>query len=225
MQCLHCGCPNKATNEYCEGCGSALGIECAACAHVNGPAARFCGQCSTALRHTPAAASNQAWQKVLRSLHAKGGERKRLTVLFADICNSTTLIDSLGDPELGMRRVDPVLSLMKDAVHRYDGIVNKIQGDGVMALFGAPRPHEDHAVRGCLAALAMQDSVARLADPSMQIRVGLHTGEVVVQTIENSIYQTYDAAGANVHIANRMEQMADEGCIFITRDTYVGAKQ
>jgi adenylate cyclase len=111
-------------------------------------------------------------------------------VLFADIRNSTRLIDSLGDPELAMRRLEPVLNLMKEAVHRYDGIVNKIQGDGVMALFGAPRPHEDHAVRGCLAALAMQDSIGRLADPSLQIRVGLHTGEVVVQTIENSIYQT-----------------------------------
>ena len=161
----------------------------------------------------------------MRSLSTKGGERKRLTVLFADIRNSTSLVDSLGDPELGMRRLEPVLNLMKDAVHRYDGIVNKIQGDGVMALFGAPRPHEDHAVRGCLAALAMQDAVARLGDPSLQIRVGLHTGEVVVQTIENTIYQTYDAAGANVHLANRMEQMADDGCILITKDTYAGAKR
>ena len=100
-------------------------------------------------------------QRILRSLSSKGGERKRLTVLFADIRNSTSLIDSLGDPELGMRRLEPVLELMKDAVHRYDGIVNKIQGDGVMALFGAPRPHEDHAVRGCLAALAMQDAISR----------------------------------------------------------------
>ena len=124
-----------------------------------------------------------------------------------------------------MERLEPVLKLMKDAVHRYDGIVNKVQGDGVMALFGAPQPHEDHAVRGCLAALAMQDSVARLADPNMQIRVGIHTGEVVVQTIENSIYQTYDAAGANVHLANRLEQMADASSILITKDTYVAAKR
>jgi tetratricopeptide (TPR) repeat protein len=124
-----------------------------------------------------------------------------------------------------MRRLEPVLNLMKDAVHRYDGIVAKTQGDGVMALFGAPRPHEDHAVRGCLAALSMQDAIARLDDSDLQIRVGLHTGEVVVQAVENSIYQTYDAAGANVHLANRMEQMADEGCILITGDTYAAAKQ
>src|SRR5258705_13401335 len=164
MQCLRCGCQNKATNEYCEGCGATLGRECSACSPLNGSTARFCGQCSAALRPLAAEVSNQSWEHVLRSLNAKGGERKRLTILFADIRNSTSLIDSLGDPELGMRRLQPVLDLMKDAVHRYDGIVNKIQGDGVMAIFGAPRPHEDHAVLGCLAALAMQDSVARLAD-------------------------------------------------------------
>src|SRR6202140_4120555 len=124
-----------------------------------------------------------------------------------------------------MRRLEPVLNLMKDAVHRYDGIVNKIQGDGVMALFGAPQPHEDHAVRGCLAALGMQDGVMRFGDPDLQIRVGVHTGEVVVQAIEHGIYQTYDAAGANVHLANRMEQLADAGTILISNETYTAAKQ
>src|SRR5712672_1667384 len=225
MQCVRCGCQNKATNEYCEGCGATLGIECSACGHLNGPTARFCGRCSAALKPITTEVSNQSWQHVLRSLNAKGGERKRLTILFADIRNSTGLIDSLGDPELGMRRLQPVLDLMNEAVVRYDGVVNKSQGDGVMALFGAPQPHEDHAVRGCLAALAMQDGVRRFDDPDLQIRVGVHTGEVIVQAIEHGIYQTYDAAGANVHLANRMEQMADAGCIFITRDTYVGAKQ
>src|SRR5579871_3774442 len=224
MQCTRCGNQNSVGSEYCEKCGTRLTLRCSACDHSNAPTSNFCGQCGTALQ-SKSAAADPFPQRLLRSLSTKGGERKNLTLLFADIRNSTSLIDSLGDPELGMQRLEPVLNLMKEAVHRYDGIVNKIQGDGVMALFGAPRPHEDHAVRGCLAALAMQDSIARLADPSMQIRVGLHTGEVVVQTIENSIYQTYDAAGANVHIANRLEQMADEGCTLITRDTYVSAKQ
>jgi class 3 adenylate cyclase/tetratricopeptide (TPR) repeat protein len=224
MQCVRCNSQNKAGNEYCESCGASLGIKCDVCSHINGPTSRFCGQCGETLGLASERPQSSS-ERMLRSLSTKGGERKRLTVLFADIRNSTSLIDSLGDPELGMRRLEPVLNLMKDAVHRYDGIVNKIQGDGVMALFGAPRPHEDHAVRGCLAALAMQDSVARLGDPSLQIRVGLHTGEVIVQTIENTIYQTYDAAGPNVHLANRMEQMADDGCILITKDTYAGAKQ
>jgi len=225
MQCLRCGCENKTTNKYCEGCGAALGIECSACGHLNGPTARFCGHCSAALKAIAAEVPNQSWQQVLRSLNTKGGERKRLTILFADIRNSTELIDSLGDPEAGMRRLQPVLDLMREAVTRYEGVVNKSQGDGVMAIFGAPQPHEDHAVRGCLTALAMQDGIARLNDPDLQIRVGVHTGEVVVQTIEHGIYQTYDAAGANVHLANRLEQMAEAGSILVSKETYVAAKQ
>jgi class 3 adenylate cyclase/tetratricopeptide (TPR) repeat protein len=225
MQCLRCGCQNKATNEYCEGCGATLGIECSACAHLNGPTARFCGRCSAALKPKAAEGSNQSWQHVLTSLNAKGGERKRLTILFADIRNSTGLIDSLGDPELGMRRLQPILELMNEAVVRYDGVVNKSQGDGIMALFGAPQPHEDHAVRGCLAALAMQDGATRIGDPDLQIRVGVHTGEVVVQAIEHGMYQTYDAAGANAHLANRLEQLADAGTILISKETYNAAKQ
>ena len=224
MQCARCGSQNAAGNGYCENCGTRLGIKCNACNHLNGPASHFCGQCGVALQPKSLTADPLS-QRLLRSLSTKGGERKRLTVLFADTRNSTSLIDSLGDPELAMQRLDPVINLMKDAVHRYGGIVNKIQGDGVMALFGAPHPHEDHAVRGCLAALAMQDSVSRLADPGLRIRVGLHTGEVIVQAVENTIYQTYDAAGPNVHVAHRMEQMADEGTILITRDTFAAARQ
>jgi adenylate cyclase len=121
--------------------------------------------------------------------------------------------------------MQPVLNLMNEAVVRYDGVVNKSQGDGVMALFGAPQPHEDHAVRGCLAAIAMQDGIRRFGDPDLQIRVGVHTGEVVVQAIEHGIYQTYDAAGANVHLANRLEQLAGAGNILISRETYDAAKQ
>ena len=225
MQCLRCGCQNKTTNEYCEGCGAALGVKCAACGQFNGRAARFCGHCSVALKRGVPGAANQPWQQVLRSLHAKGGERKRLTILFADIRNSTGLMDSLGDPELGMNRLQPILDVMNEAVARYDGVVNKSQGDGVMALFGAPQPHEDHAVRGCLAALAMQDGMTRLGDPDLQVRVGVHTGEVVVQAIEHGIYQTYDAAGPNVHLANRLEQLADAGSVAISKETYTAAKQ
>src|SRR3569832_1554589 len=214
MECARCGKQNQTGNTSCELCGAPLGLKCEACDHINGATTRFCGQCGSPLpgRSTP---PDHTAQRVLKTLSSRGGERKRLTVLFADIRDSTRLIDSLGDPELAMQRLDPVLNLMKEAVHRYDGIVNKMQGDGVMALFGAPVPHEDHAVRGCLGALAIQDSIARLSDPFMQIRVGLHTGEVVVQVVENSMYQTYDAAGANVHLANRLEHMAEPGTILI----------
>jgi adenylate cyclase len=162
---------------------------------------------------------------VLQALTAKGGERKRLTILFADIRNSTELIDSLGDPELGLERLQPALELMKEAVTRYDGFVNKSQGDGVMALFGAPQANEDHPVRGCLAALAMQEGISRLDDSAVQIRVGVHTGEVVVHTIEHGIYQTFDAAGVSVHLASRLEQLAPAGSIVISNETYSASKQ
>ena len=110
MQCPRCGCQNRATNEYCEACGAALGFECTACHHLNGPAARFCGRCSAALSPSLSLPVRQSWHNVLSSLNAKGGERKRLTILFADIRNSTELVDSLGDPEIGMRRLQPVLN-------------------------------------------------------------------------------------------------------------------
>jgi class 3 adenylate cyclase/tetratricopeptide (TPR) repeat protein len=225
MQCLRCGCQNRVSNNYCEGCGAPLGIECKACGHQNGPSSRFCGKCSAPLRDGITVPAAQSAQHVLQSLNAKGGERKRLTILFADIRNSTELIDSLGDPELGMERLQPALGLMKEAVTRYDGIVNKSQGDGVMALFGAPQAHEDHAVRGCLAALAMQDGISRLNDPHLQVRVGVHTGEVVVHAIEHGIYQTFDAAGVNVHLANRLEQLAPAGGILISNETYSASMQ
>ena len=224
MQCARCGGENKASNDYCESCGAPLGIKCGACSHINGATSRFCGRCSAPLTLTASASADQSSQRLLRSLSDKGGERKHLTLLFADIRNSTGLIAGLGDPELGMRRLQPVLDLMKDAVRRYDGIVNKTQGDGVMALFGAPRPHEDHAVRGCLAALAMQEEItARRSEPADPRRPPYRRSRCADD--ENGMYQTYDAAGANVHLANRMEQMAEPGSILITGDTYTAAKQ
>ncbi|MCG2632993.1 AAA family ATPase [Bradyrhizobium sp. WYCCWR 13023] len=225
MKCLRCGRQNRPTNQYCEGCGASLEIKCAACGHINPPTAHFCGQCSAAVKTGVPSSSESSWQKVASSLTTKGGERKHLTILFADIRDSTRLIDRLGDPELGMERLQPALALMNKAVARYDGLVNKSQGDGIMALFGAPSPHEDHAVRACLAALAIQDEITRLGDPDIQIRVGVHTGEVVVQAIQHGMYQTYDAAGANVHLTNRLEQLADPGAVLISKETYVAAKQ
>ena len=147
-----------------------------------------------------------------------------MTVLFADIRNSTSLVDLL-DPEMAMQRLQPVLHCMREAVERYDGIVSRTQGDGIMAFFGAPRPHEDHAVRACLAALEMQEAVKRLCDPQMQIRVGAHTGEVVVQAVNNTLYRTYDASGANVHLASRMEGLAQSGEIVISGETHAACKQ
>jgi class 3 adenylate cyclase/tetratricopeptide (TPR) repeat protein len=222
MLCRYCNIDNSAMNGFCEGCGKPLGLACVACGHINRPNSQFCGNCSAAL--APAPSSRPTAGEMLRALSVSGGERKHLTVSFADIRNSTSLIDNI-DPEDAMRRVQPVIDAMRRAVESYDGIVNKVQGDGVMALFGAPVPHEDHAVRACAAALAIQASVAKLADPDLKVRVGMHTGEVVVQAVVNSLYQTYDVAGSAAHLAARMEQMAEPGDILLTADTVAAARQ
>src|SRR6266576_1202070 len=119
MQCPQCGSPNDVGNHYCKSCGNPFGIKCEVCSHINGVTSRFCGQCGTRLVSKGVVADPSS-QRLLRALSTKGGERKRLTLLFADIRNSTSLIDSLGDPELGLRRLQPVIGLMNEAVIRYD---------------------------------------------------------------------------------------------------------
>jgi adenylate cyclase len=217
MYCPYCNSPNSATNAFCGGCGKPLGPTCLACSAVNRLDSRYCEQCGSAL--TSSELSTPAADEMLRALAASGGERKRLTVIFADIINSTGLIER-SDPEDAMRRMQPVIDAMKRAVERYDGVVNKVQGDGIMALFGAPpRPHEDHAVRACAAALAMQTGVAALGDADLKIRTGIHTGVVVIQAVQNSFYLTFDVAGSAAHLASRMEQMAEASEILLTGDT------
>ncbi len=164
-------------------------------------------------------------EKILTSRSALEGERKQVTVLFADIKGSTELIEDL-DPEEAQRLLDPALHHMMDAVHRFEGTVNQVLGDGIMALFGAPLAHEDHAARACYAALAMQnamraytDEVRRTQGMSMQIRVGLNSGEVVVRTIGNDLHMDYSAVGQTTHLAARMEQLATPGSIMLTAET------
>jgi class 3 adenylate cyclase/tetratricopeptide (TPR) repeat protein len=158
-------------------------------------------------------------ERILASRAALEGERKQVTVLFADVVGSTQLIEGM-DPELAAARLSPALQAMMTAVHRYEGTVNKVQGDGIMALFGAPLAHEDHALRACLAALAMQQAIQQHLAGDLGIRVGLHSGEVVVRSIGNDLSMDYDAIGPTVHLAGRMEQMAAPGTIRLTRDTF-----
>jgi class 3 adenylate cyclase/tetratricopeptide (TPR) repeat protein len=158
-------------------------------------------------------------ERILASREALEGERKQVTVLFADVVGSTQLIEGM-DPELAAAQLSPALQAMMTAVHRYEGTVNKVQGDGIMALFGAPLAHEDHALRACLAALAMQEAIQQHLVGDLGIRVGLHSGEVVVRSIGNDLSMDYDAIGPTVHLAGRMEQMAAPGTIKLTRDTH-----
>src|SRR5678816_575762 len=146
--------------------------------------------------------------KILTSKAALEGERKQVTVLFADIKGSTELIADR-DPEEARKILDPVLTLMMDAVHHYEGTVNQVMGDGIMALFGAPLAHEDHAVRACYAALRMQEAIRRYTDEvrhshgiEVRIRVGINSGEVVVRTIGSDLRMDYTAVGLSlIHIS------------------------
>ena len=164
-------------------------------------------------------------EKILASRAVLEGERKQVTVLFADLKGSTELIEGL-DPEEARTLLDPALHAMMAAVHRYEGTVNQVLGDGIMALFGAPVAHEDHAVRACYAALALQAAMRRYAEEvrrshglEMQARVGLNSGEVVVRSIGNDLHMDYSAIGQTTHLAARMEQLAPPGSIRLTADT------
>jgi class 3 adenylate cyclase len=153
------------------------------------------------------------------------GERKQVTVLFADLKGSLEWIAER-DPEEARNIIDPVIEKMVEAVHRYEGTVNQVLGDGIMALFGAPLAHEDHAVRACFAALAMQaamrhdnEEVRRVHGVELTIRVGLNSGEVLVRTIGNDLSLEYSAVGLTTHLAARMEQLATPGTIRMTAST------
>jgi class 3 adenylate cyclase/tetratricopeptide (TPR) repeat protein len=173
------------------------------------------------LAHPPTALA----EKIRASRAALEGERKQVTVLFADIQDSLELIRGL-DPEAVQQLLDPALHAMMDAVHRYEGTVNQVLGDGIMALFGAPIAHEDHAARACYAALAMQtalrdyaEEVRRAHGVALQSRIGLNSGEVVVRTIHNDLHMDYSAVGQTTHLAARMEQLAAPDTILLTAAT------
>src|SRR5437867_384968 len=185
------------------------------------PPARASEPARVPLASTPAHLA----EKILLSRSALEGERKQVTVLFADLKESMELLADR-DPEEARQLLDPVLERMIEAVHRYEGIVNQVMGDGIMALFGAPIAHEDHAVRACYAALRMQETVTSYGDEvqrahgiPVQIRVGLNSGAVVVRAIDSSLHMDYTAVGQTTHLAARMEQMAKPGSVLTTGET------
>jgi class 3 adenylate cyclase/tetratricopeptide (TPR) repeat protein len=232
MHCPRCGFENPEGMKFCGQCASPLGRRCPQCGFDNPPGFAFCGQCATPLTAAPsmAAPSPQTYtpahlvEKILTSKTALEGERKQVTVLFTDLKGSMELLSDR-DPEEARAILDPVLERMMAAVHRYEGTVNQVMGDGIMALFGAPIAHEDHAVRACYAALAMQASVKQYAGEvqrtkgvPIHIRVGLNAGEVVVRSIGSDLHMDYTAVGQTTHLAARMEQMAMPGSILITAE-------
>jgi class 3 adenylate cyclase/tetratricopeptide (TPR) repeat protein len=237
MRCPQCSHENPAGARFCNNCGTALAGVCRACGHANAPGSRFCSNCGQPLgppeTGTPPARFESPGgytpphlaQRILASRRAIEGERKQVTVLFADTKGSMELLADR-DPEDARRLLDAVLERMIDAVHRYEGTVNQVMGDGIMALFGAPIAHENHAVRACYAALRMQEEVGRYGDEMqrtlgvpVQIRVGLNSGEVVVGSIGSDLRMEYSAVGQTTHLAARMEQMAKPASVLLSPET------
>ena len=236
MRCARCQHENHPGAKFCEECAAPLARACANCGAQFSPTAKFCSECAYPTAPAAAAAPQRFGapdtytprhlaERILTSKSALEGERKQVTVLFADLKGSMELLADR-DPEEARKLLDPVLERMMEAVHRYEGTVNQVMGDGIMALFGAPVAHEDHAVRACYAALRMQEGVSRYGDEMqrthgvpVQIRVGLNSGEVVVRAIGSDLHMDYSAIGQTTHLAGRMEQMAKPGSVLATAET------
>ena len=235
MTCPRCQATSREGARFCEQCGARLARACPSCGAEVAAEARFCGGCGAALAAgAPATgrfADPQSYtpkhlaDKILTTRAQLEGERKLVTVLFADVKGSMELLADR-DPEEARKILDPVLERMMEAIHRYEGTVNQVMGDGIMALFGAPVAHEDHAVRACHAALRMQETVGWYADElrrsqgiDVQIRVGLNSGEVVVRAIDSDLHMDYSAIGQTTHLAARMEQLARPGTALMTKET------
>ena len=251
MRCTNCGSENPPGAKFCEACGTLLARTCPRCGHEAASAARFCSECGAPLSEAPATPSvhrpsvsepppapvhytPQHLAERIRAEHAAmeargetAGERKTVTALFADMAGSTALIHDL-DPEVAHRLIKPVVALMMEAVHYYEGYVAKSLGDGILALFGAPIAHEDHPQRALFAALRMQQAMRRHGDRirleegvPLQIRVGVHTGEVVVRSIRtDDLHTDYDPLGHTIHIASRIEGIATPASILVSESTH-----
>ncbi|MDP2625868.1 MAG: adenylate/guanylate cyclase domain-containing protein [Candidatus Rokubacteria bacterium] len=235
MECPRCHADGLPGARFCADCGARLFPACIACGSDLPLSARFCPSCGqpvvagTITSATPA--GPQAYtprylaERILNSRASLEGERKQVTVLFADLRSSMELLAGR-DPEEARGLLDPILERMIDAVHHYEGTVNQVLGDGIMALFGAPLAHEDHALRACYAAIHMQASVRDYVEQTagglsapFRIRVGLNSGQVVVRTIGNDLHMDYSAVGQTTHLAARMEQQAEPGTTLLAGST------
>src|SRR5881409_2147058 len=210
-------------------------LRCPSCGHANRAAAKFCEECGMRLASAAAAAEpprapreytpRHLAEKILTTRAALEGERKQVTVLFADVKGSMEMAEQL-DPEEWHGIMDRFFQLLAEGVHRFEGTVNQYTGDGMMALFGAPIAHEDHARRACYAALHLNEGLRRYADElrlsrglSFSVRMGINSGEVVVGRIGDDLRMDYTAQGHTVGLAQRMEQLADPGTAYVSAPT------
>src|SRR4051812_38126087 len=211
-RCSHCGFEIRPTANFCGGCGRSRAFGTATD--------------QNALTFLQSKVPAKLAERILHSGGTMSGERKHVTVLFADVRGSTALIDRL-DPEEALEILGPVLQVLMDAIHQHDGFMNQARGDGVMALFGAPIATEDHAVQACRAAMAMHAGIRDLnhrRNSDISLRIGVNSGHVVIHSIGSNLTMNYDAVGKTVHLAARMEELAMPNRIMLTAATQKLAK-
>src|SRR5213594_19070 len=250
MDCPRCGTENPPGAKFCRGCGVRLDALCPACKHSNLPGSRFCNECGHQLvsdAHAPSGASapptsaqgsgispivkvgytpKHLAEKILKARSALEGERRQVTVLFADLAGFSALAEQR-DPEEVHAIVDRCFEMIATEVHRFEGTINQYTGDGVMALFGAPIAHEDAPRRAAHAALAIQRAVRDLSrelaprlERSLEMRIGLNTGPVVVGKIGDDLRMDYTAVGDTTNVAARLQQNARPGSVLVGSSTY-----
>jgi class 3 adenylate cyclase len=235
MKCPECQAENPEGKKFCRKCGAEMAVVCPQCGAKLQPNDTFCGDCGLRVKealqsldytqpqsYTP----KHLADKILTSRSSIEGERKLVTVLFADVANFTSLSEKL-DPEEVHTIMDGCFKILMDEIHKFEGSINQFTGDGVMALFGAPVAHEDHAGRACHAALSIQKAmgdygqkVARDYGAEFKMRIGLNSGPVIVGAIGDDLRMDYTAVGDTTNLASRMERLAQPGTVVLSKNSY-----
>jgi class 3 adenylate cyclase/tetratricopeptide (TPR) repeat protein len=237
MKCVNCQSDNREGVKFCEECGAKMELVCPGCGARILAGKKFCGECGYDLktRKEPAPINYSQPQsytpkfladKILTSRSTMEGERKLVTVLFADVANFTTMSEKL-DPEEVHTIMDGCFKILMDEIHKYEGTINQFTGDGVMALFGAPVAHEEHAQRACHAALSIQKEVSTYGEKvkketgvDFKMRIGLNSGPVIVGAIGDDLRMDYTAVGDTTNLASRMESIAQPGSVLLPQNTH-----
>lgn len=239
MKCPKCQFENREETIFCRSCSTPLKvyISCPNCEASNPPDSKFCEKCGRDLKppkETPSVKYSEPQSytpkfladKILTTRSSMVGEGKLVTVLFADVANFTSMSEKL-DPEEVHQITHGCFKILMDEIHKFEGTINQFTGDGVMALFGAPVAHEDHAQRACKAALAIQGAVVEYGKKIIEnfriefnMRIGLNSGPVVVGAIGDDLRMDYTAVGDTTNLAMRMESMTEPGNIQISENTY-----
>ena len=237
MRCPQCQFENVDGAKFCNECGGKLEISCSKCGKPNPPGSKFCNECGNELKELQAVApvdftKPQSYtpkhlaDKILTTRSSIEGERKLVTVLFADVADYTAMSEKL-DPEEVHQIMDGAFKILMDEIHKYEGTINQFTGDGVMALFGAPVSHEDHAQRACYAALSIQKALGGYCDKiekdtgvEFKMRVGLNSGPVIVGAIGDDLRMDYTAVGDTTNLGSRMESMAGPGTVLVSGNTH-----